>query len=560
MANHEFTNWTALPNGIVGDTVRLSIFITPKLLGEAGTLASLDSYQSILKWPETISGLKLRVEAEIDGSGSASLVVVPENKGELGPSAAIWSALFSANTLVEPVSAEQSPAAAAASRRTVPIYYRSAPLQALVEETYAVHARMALSDLEGEPSRPRFVKEKERFDSPDALLMLASGYPPALSAPQFARRVGEGKEEGKYAFRPSEAVTQFFDKEKTGGLGSVFSEPIDKPFTRAQIGDLFNAFSLYRKRGIQNRLRHIRARRRWTSTDPNFNFYSSDTVEITKGDHGKEYEFAEFRITVLLPELEISDKGFEVYVVYSPNEGLPSPSNDADESESNLRLSDEIPGRYDPFLSVEASGANLFQDGTTRTAVAALRAKRISWDGAHWAAFDRNELDFHAILSALTSYPSLLRRLGWIFDAEITVGDLFPHAPTGTPFTGRIRVEPLWADPANAPTTSSPWTMYKVRELTGVTEYGIELVSFSPRADPTLQLEGVAAGFRDLSESRSFQYDLDAAVIKTTQKAIREADQDDRYLPSYRIEIPGSPRAAELNATKRAAELGPVFI
>ena len=34
MADNEFTNWTALPNGVVGKTARISVFVTPKLLGD----------------------------------------------------------------------------------------------------------------------------------------------------------------------------------------------------------------------------------------------------------------------------------------------------------------------------------------------------------------------------------------------------------------------------------------------------------------------------------------------------------------------------------------------
>jgi hypothetical protein len=551
MSNHEFTNWTALPNGIVGNTVRLSVFVTPKLLGEAGKFAQLLDYQAILKWPETIGGLKLRVEAQVDGGGGVTLQdITPANKGEFGPNAALWNALFSEHTLVEPFASDEAPAIAAASRRMVPVYYRSAPLQALVEESYAVQARLALSDLESEPPRPKFKKELESFDSPDALLNLAAGSDPSLLAQQFATKEGDD-----YVYRPAQAVTEFFGEDKLTSSESALAAAINEPLTSTQIRELFNAFSLYHKRGVRNKLHQIRAQRRWTSTDPNFNFLSSNTVQITKDDHGKEYEFAESRVTVLLPELTDVERGFEVFIAYSPNEALPAPSNDADETQKTLRATDESTDRYDQNLIVQTTGANLFQDGTSSTRVAAQRAKRICWDGAQWIAFDRNDLDFHAILSALTSYPSLLRRLGWVFDLEIALKDLFPQALSGGAFTGRIRIEPVWSDPANAPTVSSPWTMYKVGELSGATEHGISLTSFSPRVDPSLADEPIAAGFRDLSKSRTFQYDLDAAVIKTVQKAVREADRTDRYLPSYRIEIPGSPRAAALNATKKAAEL-----
>ena len=551
MSDNEFTNWTALPNGIVGNIARLSVFVTPKLLGEPGSFARLDAYKAISRWPDTVKDLKLKVEAQIDNvPGTTSVVVAPINKGELGANPQIWSALFSSEMLVEPFAVDPAPAAAAAPRRLVPVYYRSAPLQALVEESYAVQSRLALADIENEPARPKYSEERKSFNSPDALLDLASGPSPALSAEQFATKEGDS-----YVYRPAETVTGFFDEEKLSALTSVFAAPIEGPLSVEQTRELFTAFSLYHKRGVRNKLHQIRARRRWTSADPNFNFHNSDTVQITKSDHGKEYEFAESSINVLLPVLATADKGFEVFIAYSPNQALPAPSNDADENERRIRTEDEFASRYGAYLTVRSSGSNQFEDGKISTLIAPQRAKRIYWNGARWIAFDRNQLDFHATLSALASYPSLLRRLGWIFDLEIPSKDVFPQVNPGSTFTGRIKVEPMWTELSSPPIIGSPWTMYKVGELSGATEHGIAVTSFSPRANPTLPAEPVAAGFRDLSNSQAFQYDLDAAVIKTVQKAVREADRIDRYLPSYRIEIPGSPRAAALNATRKAREL-----
>jgi hypothetical protein len=546
MSNHEFTNWVALPNGIVEDVVRLSVFVNPKLLGEAGTLTKLSNYEAILNWPATIRNLQLKVDAQVGAGIVTSVTLRPSNRGELALDPTLWPILFSADTRVEPIAPEAAPAAKAAARRSLPVFYRSAPLQAIVEETYAIQARMALSDLENEPARPKLQATGQLFDLPDRLLSLAGGADAALSPNQFP--VQEGK---TFQYRPAEAVTRFFSDARLAADNGAFAKAIDSPLTNSEIRDLFTGFSLYHKRGVRNRLRQIRARRRWTNTDPDFNFLDTDSLEIDPGDHGKEFEFAESAIDILLPALTEADRGFEVVIAYSPNEALPAMSNDLDADQAKLRAEDESKKRYEKYLVVRARDSNSFVDGALSTHVEARRSKRISWNGSRWAELDPNDIDFQATLSGLCSYPALLRRLGWVFDLELPTKDLFPRYSVGQQFDGRVRVVPVWdASVADPPASSSPWTLFSVGERSGDTAHGLRISSFSARPDPNRSMEQVSAGFRDLTPVGAFQYDLDAAMIKTVQKAIRDADQTDTYAPAGRNEIPGSPRAAVLNGSK----------
>jgi hypothetical protein len=544
MSNHEFTNWTALPNHIVGDTLRLSVFVTPRLLGEAGRPMSLSDFKAILDWPQTIADLKIRVEAIADGGAAVGepMTFTPVNQGELGVDGDLWKTLFHGDMLVEPFSVDPAPAAQAAPRRSVPVFYRAAPLQALVEESYAIYARLALSGLEAEPKRPHVGDGPARFDSPDALLGLAGGVTPALTAQQFALKEGNSA-----VYRPATTVTDFFDEERVQAAASPLAARMGEPLSADHVRELFNAFSLYHKRGIRNRSHQIRGRRRWTSTDPNFNFLSSETFQVSNSDHGKEFEFAESVVPVLLPRLTGSDRGFEITVAYSPNEAMPAPSNDQHEPERTWREKDERIDRYAEHLTVTASGGATFAHGGTTVTIAAQRAKKVIWDGTRWEVLDRNQMDFHSILSGLTSFPSLMRRLGWVFDLEMPVKAMFPDFAPGMQLTGKVRAVPVWGPTGSPPSVSSPWTLFAAGERQG--EFaGRALISFSARVDPARVTEPLRAGFRDLTPAGSFHYDLDAAVIKTVQKAVREADQCDRYMPSYRIEVPGSPRAAVLNS------------
>jgi|GEM_PF-2143946 len=544
MADNEFTNWTALPNGIVGGTARVSIFVTPKLLGDPLARPALRDYPAIASWPKTIAGLQFEVTfAMDDGSTVGPIRAARANLGELAPDPQLWPVVFPEAMRVVPTATEPNAMLDSAASRNVSVYYRSAPLQSLVDETYALHARLALADLDSEPSRPKIVAGTAEFDSPDALLRFArGGADAAITSDQFAR-----ENDGAFRHRQATAVTQFFSDERLSSSEHALSRRLGEPLDRAAMKDVYTAFSLYHARGIRNRNHRLRAPRRWRSTDPDFNFLPSTQFRIAAADNGKEFEFAESAIDVFLPDLGASDKGFEVQISYLPDQALPAQSN-PDHAERSLRNEDETVDRFDKVLKVATSGSGLFDDGRAFAEVYALRSMRFSWDGSTWTAFDPNELDFHASLSALSSYPSLMRRLGWIFDVEIGVEALPAPFRDGTAARGRIMVAPvLNAGLPDAPRLSSPWTRFSLGDFQGSTGTGLRILSFCPTPDTGRSDEGVVAGFRDLSASRAFQYDLDAAVLKTVHKAIKEVEEVSPHDRHYRLELPGSPRAAIMN-------------
>jgi hypothetical protein len=554
MSNHEFTLWTALPNGIAGGTARLSVFVTPKLLGDPAKTATLNDYKAILNWPETVKNLRFKVSAAITGRTPTEVTVQPSGGEEFSPDSDLWKAVFSDSTLVEPVALDAHPADAAARRGAVTVYYRSAPLQALIEETYAVQSRLALQDLEGEPRRPVLTDSPSTFDSPDALLRLASGPNPPLAASQFATPEGD-----QYRFRPATVVSSFFAISRA--QANAFSKPLTQPFTPAEIRDVYTAFSLYHKRGIRNQDQQIRQVRNWKSADPHFNFRGGVRFQIETSHHRKEFEFAESTILIDLPALGEANKGFEVIIRYAPNEALPAPSNENDTVEKNRRAADERVTRYADTLEIFAADGNPFADGTRSAKVTSGRTNRISWDGARWIMRDRNELDFHAMLSAFAAYPGFLRRLGWVFDIEVPQAALFPGISDTLPYSGKIKITPVWGSGVNDPPTASvPWTVFKIGDLGGTYHAGlkpISLRSFAAATNPAQPDGGNIGGFRNLSKSLSFQYDLDATLIKRVHQVVQQADQRQIFGSDHKTEVRGSPRAATLDPSSHGPGLKP---
>ncbi len=83
------------------------------------------------------------------------------------------------------------------------------------------------------------------------------------------------------------------------------------------------------------------------------------------------------------------------------------------------------------------------------------------------------KLDFHDVVSRLSQYPELLRRLGLVVDLEL---------PTTVPVTGNIQVIPQLAGPA----PMAPWTAYQV----DATRRRFQPAAGSEVADGMLQLGG----------------------------------------------------------------------
>jgi hypothetical protein len=171
------------------------------------------------------------------------------------------------------------------------------------------------------------------------------------------------------------------------------------------------------------------------------------------------------------------------------------------------------------------------------------------------AGFNKT-LDFHKALTALTSYPSLMRALGLVFDVEIPAS-LCPNSPAAGAY-GTIAV-----------TKVSPGFAWKIKptsNLTG-TSYWRDKNSFcaAPAASPAVQAAGnylpgdVFKGFLALTFQDFFlsQVDLDGALLKAIGLADNVANLTqldniaaiDQTLPSLRsagISLMADGRALQL--------------
>jgi hypothetical protein len=127
-------------------------------------------------------------------------------------------------------------------------------------------------------------------------------------------------------------------------------------------------------------------------------------------------------------------------------------------------------------------------------------------------------LDFHAALTALSSYPLLMRSLGLVFDVELPT-DFCPASPSGGTW-GQIAVKAL-----------KPGFTWSLKPTLGApaTTYALSTSSFTtaPAASPAEAATGdfsagdVAGGFLDLSPDsfQLMQVDLDGALLKTLSVA-----------------------------------------
>jgi hypothetical protein len=165
-------------------------------------------------------------------------------------------------------------------------------------------------------------------------------------------------------------------------------------------------------------------------------------------------------------------------------------------------------------------------------------------------------LDFHKALTALTSYPSLMRALGLVFDVEIPAS-LCPNSPNAGAY-GTIAVGKV--SPGFA------WKITPTFNLTG-TSYWRDKDSFcaAPAASPAVQAAGnylpsdVFKGFLALNFQDFFlsQVDLDGALLKALGLAdnvenltqLDNIDAIDQTLPSLRsagISLMADGRALQL--------------
>lgn len=168
----------------------------------------------------------------------------------------------------------------------------------------------------------------------------------------------------------------------------------------------------------------------------------------------------------------------------------------------------------------------------------------------------KKTLDFHAALTALGSYPSLLRALGLVFDLEIDAS-LCPDSPAGGVY-GAVGVSKV-----------SPGFKWKIAPTFNLnsTSYWLDKNSFSaaPAATPAAQAAGayspgdVFQGFLALSFDGFFlsQVDLDGALLNAlgladnvqNMRQLDALDEVEQTLPSLRsagISLMADGRALQL--------------
>jgi hypothetical protein len=123
-------------------------------------------------------------------------------------------------------------------------------------------------------------------------------------------------------------------------------------------------------------------------------------------------------------------------------------------------------------------------------------------DDGEVAAYYRNRVDFHQMLAALGDYPTLLRRLGLVFDLEVAAADL-PETPDEFAMR-KVRVLPV-----ERAGEYSPWTAYWHSTLAGQ-----RFFTAVPRQDHNL-------GIWTLREEDFLltQLDLDGAALKALHMA-----------------------------------------
>jgi hypothetical protein len=92
--------WTALPQGFVGDRLRITVFVTPRLESPDATRAgaTLADFPTFVHWAETIKGVNFKVEFE----GFSPVKDEQVTRVMPAPPTAFWDSLFNERTFVRP--------------------------------------------------------------------------------------------------------------------------------------------------------------------------------------------------------------------------------------------------------------------------------------------------------------------------------------------------------------------------------------------------------------------------------------------------------------------------
>ena len=103
--NEQTIMWTACPNGVAGGTLRLSVFVTHRLVSAAEQ--TLKGFPDVVRWPEHDIAFKVVFESTAGGDAPLTTAVVASAR-LIGPAKepGMWAALFSETTTLVPYTFE----------------------------------------------------------------------------------------------------------------------------------------------------------------------------------------------------------------------------------------------------------------------------------------------------------------------------------------------------------------------------------------------------------------------------------------------------------------------
>ncbi|ESY64014.1 hypothetical protein X743_32145 [Mesorhizobium sp. LNHC252B00] len=272
----------------------------------------------------------------------------------------------------------------------------------------------------------------------------------------------------------------------------------------AQVTDEFRSInSAIQAEGIDKDYLDINGRRfavftgiRLAQTEEARGFKVETQVAITVDDQGRRF-LADRAVEFDLPSAASVGPGFEIAIhTQQPTAGPDSVGS----------------------ATIVVPTGDLINGSADRIVIPNISSWRVRSDGINWEAFDSNRLEFHRLISALGSYPDLMRRLALTFDLSFdpAVARL-PIAAIAGGTAGRVRVVPEWKCEVGSCDNIYPWTRFAAGEIALPRT---NVVSFAASALPTelqtmpMQTELERLGMRVMDGVATISYDFEGAFTK----------------------------------------------